>query len=83
MTIASADPASDVLTTGFQSDTVDLTKPSRAIRVAGAGNVQITTPEGGNNNPRVLAFLAGETRAVRATRIWSTNTTATGIEVYV
>ena len=79
MSIASADPASDILVV-TASDTVDLASPSRAIRATAAGNIQMTTAAG---NLRVCAFLAGETRAIRATRIWATNTNATGIEVYV
>lgn len=78
-TSASADPASDVLIV-VPSDTVDLALPSRAIRAANAGNIQVTTAAG---NTRVCAFLAGETRSIRASRIWNTNTTATGIEAYV
>ena len=33
-----------------------------------------------NGEVRVLAFAAGETRYGRFAQVWSTNTTATGIE---
>ena len=62
------------------SDTVDLPLPIRAIRATGAGNIAIVTPSG---NVRTCAFAALETRQIRATRINSTNTTATGIEGHV
>lgn len=79
MSYASADPAGDIIIVS-PSDTIDLTSKARAIRVAVAGNVQITTAAG---NVVVCAFLAGETRAIRASRIWNTNTTATTIEAYI
>ena len=60
-----------------QSDTVDLAIATRYIRVTGAGAVKITGVDG---VATVCAFAAGETRAIRAARIWSTGTTATGIE---
>lgn len=62
------------------SDTVNLPQTVRAIRVAGAGNVVITTSLG---QKATLAFTAGETRWIFATRIWSTGTTATTIEAMV
>lgn len=79
MSNASADPAGDIIVV-TASDSADLANPCRAIRVTNAGNVQITTAAG---NKVVCAFLAGETRAIRATRIWSMNTTASGIEAYI
>ena len=69
-------PAIGVLTV-TPSDTVDLTKVVRAIRANTAGTVQITSIDG---TTCLLNFWAGETRPVGATRIWATNTTATGIE---
>lgn len=60
------------------SDSVDQPAgPFRALRATGAGNIQVTVAKGAT---RVLAFLAGETRYVAVTRVWLTNTTATGIE---
>lgn len=59
------------------SDTVDLTNASRAIRVATGGNVALITTLG---QAVTCAFLSGETRPIKATRIKSTGTTATGIE---
>ena len=79
MATTAVDPADDVIVVS-PSDTINLAKPCRAIRVAGAGNVQIQTLAG---NTVVCAFLAGETRALRATRIWNTNTTATTIEAMI
>lgn len=69
-------PAWDVIPV-TPSDTVDFAVPIRAIRVTGAGNVVVVTPSGA---VRTCAFAAGETRNIRATRINSTSTTATGIE---
>lgn len=72
----SSDPAGDIIAV-TPSDTVDLTKAARAIRVTTAGNVVLITRAG---NTVTCAFLAGETRPIAATRILSTGTTATGIE---
>lgn len=55
----------------------DLTRPSRSIRVAGAGTVSFINQYGVTCS---AVFLAGEERPIRATRIRSTGTTATGIE---
>ncbi|MFA6064060.1 MAG: hypothetical protein WC736_15835 [Gallionella sp.] len=75
------DPPVGVITTTdgtlAQSDTTNLAQMVRWIRVSGAGNVKITGYDG---VAATLAFLAGETRFVAATRIWTTGTTATGIE---
>ncbi|OGT02155.1 MAG: hypothetical protein A2143_00735 [Gallionellales bacterium RBG_16_57_15] len=59
------------------SDTASLKVQSRAIRCAGAGNVNLVGLDGVTT---VCAFLAGETRNIAATFIKSTSTTATGIE---
>lgn len=59
------------------SDSANLPKPVRGIRATGAGNVRIITQSG---NDVVCAFAAGETRAIYATKVFSTNTTATGLE---
>lgn len=84
MSVASPDPASDVVIV-TPSDTVPLAIPCRAIRVAVAGNVAILTPDRlATGGPAVvLAFLAGETRAVRANKILATGTTATTIEALI
>lgn len=73
------DPASDVIVV-TKSDSALLALPCRAIRCAGAGNVQITAP---NGHVVICAFTAGETRNIAATQIWSTNTTATTIEALI
>ncbi len=73
-------PAYDVIV-ATKDDVNDLAKVSRFIRSEGAGNIQVTTLAG---STVILRFAAGETRAIRATRIWSTNTTAVGqIEVMI
>jgi hypothetical protein len=60
------------------SDTVDLPMASRAINTATAGAVRVTTVGGSTETVFVAAGLAFP---VRATRIWQTGTTATGIVV--
>ena len=52
-----------------------LSKPVRALRANGAGNMTITTFAG---NSVVVNFAAGETRQIGATHV--TAATATGIE---
>lgn len=59
------------------NDSTDLAVMCQAIRATAAGNIKITCPSGATPT---LAFAAAETRYVRATRIWATGTTATGIE---
>ena len=58
------------------SDTNDLALTSRAINVAATGTVAITTVSG---DAATLYIAAGVAFPIRATRIWSTGTTATGI----
>lgn len=58
------------------SDTTDLTVVSRAINVAQSGFVQMTTT---GNTTATVYIAAGVGFPVRATRIWATGTTATGI----
>ena len=60
-----------------RSDGSDLAIWTDAIRVTGAGNVSLI---GADNVTTTCAFAAGETRNIRAKRIRSTGTTATGIE---
>ncbi len=60
------------------SDGTDLAHASRAINVAGAGAVRVTTVGGTTGTVYVAA---GIPFPVRATRIWATGTTATGIVV--
>lgn len=65
---------------GFEitpDDDNDLAIYTRAIRASGAGNIKITGVDG---NTWIAAFLAGETRPIRAKRVWDEDTTATGIE---
>ena len=60
------------------SDSVDLATDSRAIKVAAAGSVRVTTV-GGDTVTVIIA--AGIAFPVRARRIWTTGTTATGLVV--
>jgi hypothetical protein len=59
------------------SDGADLAIWTDAIRVTGAGNVSLIGADGVTTT---CAFAAGETRLIRAKRIRSTGTTATGVE---
>lgn len=60
------------------SDTIDLPQTIRSIRATVAGNVVVITGGG----TRTMAFAAGETRTVIASRVKSVGagTTATGLE---
>jgi hypothetical protein len=51
---------------------------TRAIRANVAGTVKVDLYTGGSVT---MNFAAGETRSVRATRVYAAGTTATGIEV--
>lgn len=59
-------------------DANDLPVASRAVNVAQSGTVQVTTVDGATGTVYVAAGVAFP---VRASRIWSTGTTATGIVV--
>lgn len=59
------------------SDTTDLANATRAIRVKAAGDVKVRTVLG---QDVVCAFESGETRPIKAVRVFSTGTTATTIE---
>ena len=69
-------PASDVFPI-TPDDNTDLGMATRAIRAAGAGDVVLVTVAG---NERTCRFADGETRAIRATRVKATGTTATTLE---
>lgn len=58
------------------SDTADIPEASRAINVATSGTVRITTVGG---TTATVFVAAGIAFPVRATRIWSTGTTAANI----
>lgn len=70
------DPATGVISI-TPSDTAIIQEPIRAIRADVGGNIKITFPDG---RVTTCAFGGGETRPIRATIIWATGTTATGIE---
>jgi len=57
------------------SDSTDLPHVTRALIVGAAGNVKITDPDGLTDT---YTLPAGQ-YTIRATRIWSTGTTATGL----
>lgn len=57
-------------------DGADLSMPSRAINVVQSGTVQITTTGG---TTATIYVAAGIGFPVRATRIWASGTTASGI----
>ena len=69
-------PASDVFPITPDDDT-DLAVATRAIRADTGGNVVLVAMAGPE---RTCRFADGETRAIRATRIKATGTTATGLE---
>lgn len=58
------------------SDTTDLVRTTRAINVATAGTVRVTTSDGSTGD---VFVAAGITFPIRATRIHATGTSATGI----
>lgn len=59
----------------IKSDTVDLPNVTRALIVGVAGNIKLTDAE---NVTDTYALGAGQW-SIRAKRIWSTGTTATGL----
>lgn len=69
-------PASDVFPI-TPDDDVDLAVATRAIRANSGGDVVLVAMAGPE---RTCKFADGETRAIRATRIKATGTTATGLE---
>lgn len=58
------------------NDDTDLQFVCRCLNVATAGSVRLTTAEG---NEVSIFVAAGITFPVRASRVWATGTTATGI----
>jgi hypothetical protein len=61
-------------------DAADLPMPSRALNVTQEGLVRVTTTGG---STATLYIAAGIGFPVRATRVWATGTTATGITALV
>lgn len=59
------------------NDSADLTNVTRGIFVGGAGNLRITTL--GGEGVVLTGVAAGSVLRVRATRVFSTSTTATNI----
>lgn len=60
------------------SDTVDLTVPTRALYIGGAGDV-VVNMLGGDSTIKFAATIAGSILPIRVTRVLNTNTTATNI----
>ena len=71
--------ASDIIPV-TPSDTVDLIKPSRAIRAQVGGAIRITT---GAGMPRDTFIGDGEVLLVYASRVHATGTTADQIEAMI
>ena len=70
---------SDPATTIFEispSDTTDLVAVTTAVNVAKSGTLRITTPEGTASD---VFVSAGHVFPIRARRVWTTGTSATGI----
>jgi hypothetical protein len=61
-------------------DAADLPLPSRALNVTQSGTVQVTTTGG---STATIFIAAGTGFPVRATRVWATGTTATGITAMI
>jgi len=72
---ALGDPAADIVPV-TPSDSTDLTKTAIALYIIGAGDVEFDTPAG---ETRTVTVPANFLLPVGATRVRSTNTTATGI----
>ena len=70
-------PASHAFET-VPNDTTDIPFAGRAINVAVTGNVRVTTVA---DDIVTLHVVAGVAFPIRAKRIWSTGTTASGIVV--
>lgn len=68
-------PATELLAV-TPDDGVDLERVSRALNVATAGSVQLTTLGG---DTATVYVAPGSAFPVRAVRVWATGTTATGI----
>jgi hypothetical protein len=65
-------------------DDNNLATACRALRANTAGTIKVTMAgTDGEGVDRTLNFAAGETRVGRFRRVWSTGTTATGIEGHV
>ena len=72
---APLDPAVTVFTID-PSDSADLAHVTTALNVATPGTVRITTVGGTTDD---ITIQPGQAFPVRATRVWLTGTTATGI----
>jgi hypothetical protein len=75
MTEGLSSPPSDLIAVA-PSDSTDLAHVSRAINVATAGTVRVTTRAGTTAS---ISVAAGIIVPIRVRRIWATGTTATGI----
>ena len=55
----------------------DLDHPVRSLYIGGAGNIRVTTVNG--QDVTFVGLLAGTILPVSVKRVWSTNTSVTGI----
>lgn len=78
MTIYSSG-AQDNLALVTPSDSADLSAPCNSIFCGGAGTLKVTTV--GGQSVTLTGVTAGQILPIRATRVWSTGTTATNIAV--
>lgn len=70
------DPAQTIFAIA-PDDATDLDQPTLALNVATLGTVRVTTADGTTDE---ITILPGYAFPVRATRVWQTGTTATGIK---
>ena len=70
-----SDPVT-LIETVVPSDTEDLDSVSRAISVTGSGTVKVTTV---GETVGIIYVAAGAVYPIRVSRIWNSDTTATGI----
>ncbi len=64
------------------SDSVDLTKPSRYLSLTVAGTIKIITVDGQTIAFPTTGLAVGVLHPIAATRVYSTDTAATGIFAY-
>ncbi|WP_300009641.1 hypothetical protein [uncultured Roseobacter sp.] len=67
----------DIIESVTPNDVADLQRATRAINVATTGVVRVTTTAGVTDEVTIAAGIAFP---IRATRVWATGTTATGIK---
>jgi hypothetical protein len=63
----------------LRSDTVDLVRPTRSIRIGTAGTLEVTLVNGDHLIYPAECLAVGFAHPIRAKRIWAANTTANKI----